>query len=31
VAVEPFEYVPDGPGCAEVSARHVRTLWASLQ
>jgi D-psicose/D-tagatose/L-ribulose 3-epimerase len=31
VAVEPFEYVPDGPGCAEVSARHVRALWASLQ
>jgi D-psicose/D-tagatose/L-ribulose 3-epimerase len=31
VAVEPFEYVPDGPGCAEISARHVRTLWASLQ
>jgi D-psicose/D-tagatose/L-ribulose 3-epimerase len=31
VAVEPFEYVPDGPACAEISARHVRTLWASLQ
>jgi D-psicose/D-tagatose/L-ribulose 3-epimerase len=31
VAVEPFEYVPDGPGCAETSARHVRVLWASLQ
>jgi D-psicose/D-tagatose/L-ribulose 3-epimerase len=31
VAVEPFEYVPDGPGCAELSARHVRGLWAALQ
>jgi sugar phosphate isomerase/epimerase len=30
VAVEPFEYVPDGPGCADISARHVRDLWRSL-
>jgi D-psicose/D-tagatose/L-ribulose 3-epimerase len=30
VAVEPFDYVPDGPGCAEISARHVRNLWAAL-
>jgi D-psicose/D-tagatose/L-ribulose 3-epimerase len=31
VAVEPFDYVPDGPSCAEISARHVRALWAELQ
>jgi D-psicose/D-tagatose/L-ribulose 3-epimerase len=30
VAVEPFEYVPDGPGCADASARHVRNLWRTL-
>ncbi len=30
MAVEPFEYVPDGPACAEASARHVRELWAAL-
>jgi D-psicose/D-tagatose/L-ribulose 3-epimerase len=30
VAVEPFEYVPDGPGCADISARHVRDLWRTL-
>jgi D-psicose/D-tagatose/L-ribulose 3-epimerase len=30
VAVEPFEYVPDGPGCADASARHVRDLWKNL-
>jgi D-psicose/D-tagatose/L-ribulose 3-epimerase len=30
VAVEPFDYVPDGPGCAEISARHVRDLWRTL-
>lgn len=30
VAVEPFEYLPDGPGCAEISARHVREIWRAL-
>ncbi len=30
VAVEPFDYVPDGPGCAEASARHVHELWNTL-
>jgi len=30
VAVEPFDYVPDGPACAEASARHVRELWKGL-
>jgi D-psicose/D-tagatose/L-ribulose 3-epimerase len=30
VAVEPFEYLPDGPGCADASARHVRDLWRTL-
>jgi D-psicose/D-tagatose/L-ribulose 3-epimerase len=30
VAVEPFDYVPDGPGCADISARHVRDLWRTL-
>lgn len=30
VAVEPFDYVPDGPGCAEASARHVLELWRTL-
>ena len=30
VAVEPFDYVPDGPACAEASARHVHDLWKSL-
>lgn len=30
VAVEPFDYLPDGPGCAEASARHVHELWRSL-
>ncbi|MDP3812805.1 MAG: sugar phosphate isomerase/epimerase family protein [Hydrogenophaga sp.] len=30
VAVEPFEYLPDGPGCADMSARHVRDLWRDL-
>lgn len=29
-AVEPFEYLPDGPACAEASARHVRDLWKTL-
>jgi len=27
VAVEPFEYLPDGPGCADFCARHVRRAW----
>ncbi|WP_439586995.1 sugar phosphate isomerase/epimerase family protein [Hydrogenophaga sp.] len=31
MAVEPFEYLPDGPACAEASARHVRDLWRTLQ
>lgn len=30
VAVEPFEYLPDGPGCAEISARHVLNIWRDL-
>lgn len=30
VAVEPFEYVPDGLGCTDFSARHVRGLWSAL-
>ena len=30
VAVEPFDYVPDGPACAEASARHVLNTWRSL-
>ena len=30
VAVEPFEYLPDGPGCAAFSAGYVRGLWAEL-
>lgn len=30
VAVEPFEYLPDGPGCAEISAHHVREIWRAL-
>lgn len=30
VAVEPFDYVPDGPRCAEISARHVRDIWKTL-
>lgn len=30
MAVEPFEYVPDGPGCAAASAAHVRGLMRSL-
>jgi D-psicose/D-tagatose/L-ribulose 3-epimerase len=30
MAVEPFEYLPDGPACAEASARHVRDLWKEL-
>jgi sugar phosphate isomerase/epimerase len=31
MAVEPFEYLPDGPACADASARHVRDLWKTLQ
>jgi sugar phosphate isomerase/epimerase len=30
MAVEPFDYQPDGPGCAEFSARHVKALWSAL-
>lgn len=30
MAVEPFDYVPDGPGCAEFSVRHVRGHWRTL-
>ena len=30
VAVEPFEYIPDGPGCAAASALHVRDIWRTL-
>lgn len=30
VAVEPFEYVPDGPACAQAAAQHVRDLWRTL-
>jgi D-psicose/D-tagatose/L-ribulose 3-epimerase len=29
-AVEPFDYVPDGPGCAAFSAGYVRGMWAAL-
>jgi D-psicose/D-tagatose/L-ribulose 3-epimerase len=31
VAVEPFEYVPDGPGCAQACASHVLDLWNNLK
>ena len=31
MAVEPFEYVPDGPACAASSADHVRGIWKALQ
>lgn len=30
VAVEPFEYIPDGPGCAEASLQHIRDIWRNL-
>lgn len=30
VAVEPFDYVPDGPGCAEASLQHIRNIWRTL-
>ena len=30
MAVEPFDYQPDGPGCAEFSARHVSGIWSTL-
>lgn len=30
VAVEPFEYLPDGPGCAALSAGYMRGLWTEL-
>ncbi len=29
IAIEPFDYVPDGPGCAAASARHVLELWTT--
>lgn len=31
MAVEPFDYVPDGPGCAAFSAGHVSGLQAALE
>lgn len=31
LAVEPFDYVPDGPGCAAFGAGYVRGLLESLQ
>ncbi|MFZ2738176.1 MAG: sugar phosphate isomerase/epimerase family protein [Burkholderiaceae bacterium] len=30
LAVEPFEYVPDGPGCAARAAGYLQGLWESL-
>lgn len=30
MAVEPFDYQGDGPGCAEFSARHVMHIWSAL-
>ena len=30
MAVEPFDYQSDGPGCAEFSARHVQGIWGGL-
>jgi hypothetical protein len=30
MAVEPFDYQPDGPGCAAFSAGHVRGIWSTL-
>jgi D-psicose/D-tagatose/L-ribulose 3-epimerase len=30
LAVEPFEYLPDGPGCAQASADHVHEIWRTL-
>jgi sugar phosphate isomerase/epimerase len=30
MAVEPFEYLPDGPGCAAFSASHVKQIWNTL-
>jgi D-psicose/D-tagatose/L-ribulose 3-epimerase len=30
MAVEPFEYHPDGPGCAAFSASHVNQTWNAL-
>lgn len=30
VAVEPFVYVPDGPGCAAFSAGYTRGIWSEL-
>ena len=31
VAVEPFDYVPDGPGCAAWSAGYLQGLLQSLE
>jgi hypothetical protein len=31
VAVEPFDYVPDGPGCAAWSAGYLRGLLQTLE
>jgi sugar phosphate isomerase/epimerase len=30
VAVEPFEYLPDGPSCAAFCASYMRGLWSEL-
>lgn len=30
MAVEPFDYQPDGPSCAAYSAGHVRGIWEAL-
>jgi len=30
MAVEPFDYRPDGPGCAAFSAGYLRALWSTL-
>jgi sugar phosphate isomerase/epimerase len=30
VAVEPFDYVPDGPGCAAFAAGYLRGVRESL-
>lgn len=31
VAVEPFKYEPDGPGCAKACAGHVLSLWRTMK
>lgn len=30
IAVEPFDYVPDGPGCALASLQHLHERWRTL-